>query len=133
MSRGDSYCRKFLGFVPSFEPIVRDVSPVNVRMNTYQTVNIVGNNFLPYDVTYVELQNQADLSQKIKVLCGYGGSKNLFFIVPREVASKPGTYFLRVVTVLDGQLSLGVANTYPPQLVYSAPTNFVVRVPPQPA
>jgi hypothetical protein len=112
-------CRLYTPKLPSFTPIVYNLSQTTSDAGTYALVYITGENFLPNSTTYVNFGNSF---KNIPVT--YYSSFNISFVVPLNAPK--GNYNVYVVNVYNGNFSPPVRYTYPGNLNYSTSIEYVI-------
>jgi len=97
--------------LPSFTPILTDLSVISSVQGSYQVVYVNGANFLPNGTTFIKFGSYGYLP----VI--YYSSFNLSFVVPLD--APVGNYNVYVVNIYNGNFSPPVKYTYPANLNYS--------------
>ena len=110
-------CRKFTSLVPSFTPVINNLSVTSSQHGDYSLVYIYGDNFLPNGTTYVNLGNY----KKISVI--YYSSSTISFVVPAN--AEPGLYEVIVVNIYNNNLAQQT-QFYNSNLNYSNPEFYTV-------
>ena len=108
-------CRLYKSFLPSFTPVINNLSVSTSVAGQYSFVYISGQNFFPNGTTYV---NFGDFKN---IPVTYYSSFNISFVVPLNAPI--GSYKVSVVNLYNGQYSVPVNYTYPGNLNYS---NYLV-------
>jgi hypothetical protein len=114
-------CRKYKPFLPSFAPIINNLSVTSSKYKKYSIVYISGSNFLPpvYGDTYV---NFGEAFTKIPIT--FYSCFNISFVVPlNAIISK---YQVKVVNIYNGNYSPGVNTTYPGIPNYSNSITYTI-------
>jgi hypothetical protein len=104
-------CRLYKSLLPSFTPVISNLSVTSSAAGQYSLVYINGNNFFPNGITYVNFGP----FKNIPVV--YYSSFNISFVVPLNAAV--GNYNVVVVNIYNGQFSTPVKYSYPGNLNYS--------------
>jgi len=111
-------CRKYSKSIyPNFTPVINSLSITTSKSNVYTVVNIIGDNFSPYD-TYVNFGPY----KNIEIV--FISSLQISFIVP--INSISGNYSVVVVNVYNSNLSKKVNFTYSNNLIYSNSVNYTI-------
>ena len=99
-------CLKYKGFLPSFTPVISNLSITTSAAGAYSRVYINGSNFIPScnGVTYVNFGNLKNIQ------ITFYSSFNLSFVVPLNAPK--GTYLVTVVNVYNSNFSPPVNQTY---------------------
>ena len=113
-------CSNYKGFLPSFKPIINNLSVTTSVAGTYSLVYISGSNFLPPSngTTYVNFGNFNQLP------ITFYSSFNMSFVVPLN--AKAGDYNVLVVNVYNGNFSPPVNQSYPGKLNYSNSITYTI-------
>lgn len=117
-----SKCLKYKPFLPSFTPIINNLSTTSSIIKKYSLVYITGSNFLPpvYGNTYVNFGN---LYTNIPIT--FYSCFNISFVVP--INASQGEYQVKVVNVYNGNFSPGVNTSYPGNLNYSNSITYTIH------
>ena len=99
-------CLKYKGFLPSFTPVISNLSVTTSVAGAYSRVYINGSNFIPpcNGVTYVNFGGLKNIP------ITFYSSFNLSFVVPLNATK--GDYNVTVVNVYNGNFSPPVTQTY---------------------
>ena len=111
-------CRLYKPMLPSFTPVISNLSVTSSAVGQYSLVYINGNNFFPNGITYVNFGP----FKNIPIV--YYGSFNISFVVPLNATA--GNYNVVVVNIYNGQFSVPVKYTYSGNLNYSTPATYTV-------
>jgi hypothetical protein len=111
-------CRKYIGFYPSFTPVLNALSVNSSPSGSYSLVYISGSNFLPNGTTFIKFGNMGYMPVT------YYSSFELSFVVPLNAA--PGNYDVHVVNLYNSNFSPPVNQTYPGNLNFSNSINYTV-------
>jgi len=111
-------CKPVKTVLPSFAPIISNISVNTSVSGQYTVVYINGMNFFSYGITYVNFGPYTE----IPII--YYSSFNISFIVPIDAADD--TYNIVVVNVYCGQFSVPLINSYPGVLNYSNSVPFTI-------
>jgi hypothetical protein len=115
-------CRKYAKTLPSFTPVINNLSVNTSIVGNYSLVYITGQNFLPNGFTYVNFNSDTVSYKNIAVT--YYDSFTISFVVPSIATA--GTYNITVVNIYNGQLAQKVKYSYIPNLNYSNSEQYVV-------
>ena len=111
-------CRLHKSLLPSFTPVISNLSVTSSAAGQYSLVYINGSNFLPNAVTYVNFGDYSQLS------ITYYSSFNISFVVPLNAPA--GNYNVVVVNLYNGQFSSPVKYSYPGNLNYSTSVTYTL-------
>jgi hypothetical protein len=111
-------CNKYKKKLPSFTPVIYNLSVTLSKSGAYTLVNVTGDNFLPNGITYINF----GLYKNITVI--YNSSNNISFIVP--VIAIPGLYYVTVVNIYNGNLATKVPYSYLPNLNFSNSIEYIL-------
>lgn len=113
-------CSKYKGFLPSFTPVINNLSVTTSVAGAYSRVYINGSNFLPpcNGTTYVNFGNFNQLP------ITFYSSFNISFVVPLN--ANGGDYNVVVVNVYNGNFSPAVNQSYPGKLNYSNSITYTI-------
>lgn len=111
-------CRLYKPLLPSFTPIINNLSVTSSVAGQYSLVYINGNNYFPNAITYVNF----GIFTNIPIT--YYSSFNISFVVP--LSATAGNYNIVVVNIYNGQLSQPVKYTYSGNLNYSKPVKYTI-------
>jgi hypothetical protein len=111
-------CRLYKPLLPSFTPVISNLSVTSSAAGQYSLVYINGSNFFPNGITYVNFGPY----KNIPIV--YYSSFNISFVVPLNATA--GNYNVVVVNIYNGQFSLPVKNSYPGNLNYSLPVTYTL-------
>ena len=111
-------CRLYKPLLPSFKPIINNLSVTTSIAGQYSLVYINGNNFLPNAITYVNFGSYTSIP------ITFYSSFNISFVVPLNATA--GNYNVVVVNIYNGQFSPSVNTTYPGNLNYSNSVNYTL-------
>ena len=111
-------CRLYKPLLPSFTPVINNLSVTSSVAGQYSLVYINGNNFFPNAITYVNFGNYTNIP------ITYYSSFNISFVVP--LIATVGNYNIVVVNIYNGQLSQPVKYTYSGNLNYSKPVIYTL-------
>lgn len=116
-----SKCLKYKPFLPSFTPIINNLSLTSSNVKKYSLVYITGSNFLPpvYGTTYV---NFGDSFTNIPIT--FYSCFNISFVVP--ISATPGNYEVKVVNIYNGNFSPGVNSSNPGIPNYSNSITYTI-------
>ena len=114
-------CRKYKPFLPSFTPIINNLSVTSSQYKKYSMVYISGSNFLPpvYGDTYV---NFGEASTIIPIT--FHSCFNISFVIPLNIGI--GEYQVKVVNIYNGNFSPGVNTSYPGIPNYSNSITYTI-------
>jgi hypothetical protein len=104
-------CRLYKSLLPSFTPVISNLSVTSSLAGQYSLVYINGSNFFPNGTTFVNFGPY----QNIPIV--YYGSFNISFVVPLNAFV--GNYNVVVVNLYNGQFSSPVKYSYTGNLNYS--------------
>jgi hypothetical protein len=104
--------------LPSFKPIIFNISPNTSVSGAYSLVYITGMNFFPNGTTYI------NFGPITNIPITYYGSFNISFVVPVNIS--PGTYDVNAVNIYNGNFSTPVQYTYSANLNYSDPVPYTL-------
>ena len=104
-------CARTKGTLPSFTPVIYDLSVYTSLAGTYSNVVITGQNFLPNGTTYVNFGNFT------KIPVNYFSSFSISFIVPSNAPL--GSYNVVVVNIYNSNYSANINNIYNQNLNFS--------------
>lgn len=104
--------------LPSFTPMIHGLSQTSSKAGVFAEVFINGENFFRNGTTYINFGN----IKKIPVT--YYSSFNISFIVPTNITA--GNYNITAVNIFNGNFSLPVKWTYPPNLNNSNSINYTI-------
>jgi hypothetical protein len=115
-----SRCLKSKGSLPSFTPVINNLSVNNSVAGVYSLVYINGSNFLPpcNGVTYVNFGAFKNLP------ITFYSSFNISFVVP--INATAGSYNVVVVNVYNSNLSPAVNQSYPGNPNYSNAITYTI-------
>ena len=108
-------CRLFQNVIPSFTPVINNLSVTQSTASEYSLVYVNGLNFLPNGTTYVNFGPYNNIPVT------FYSSFYLSFVVPPMATA--GNYNVTVVNLYNGQFSKSVKYTYPGNPNYS---NYIV-------
>lgn len=112
-------CRRYRhGFLPSFVPVIVQLSVTTSKSGAYALVYIKGSNFLPNGTTLVKFGTMGLVPNV------YYTASLLGFTVPLNAES--GSYQVQVVNVYNGNFSPQVSQSYPGIPNYSNAVTFTV-------
>jgi len=113
-------CLKYKSFLPSFKPVINNLSITTSATGIYSIVYINGSNFLPPSngTTYVNFGTFKQLP------ITFYSSFNISFVVP--LSATQGDYNVVVVNVYNGNLSPPVNQTFPGKLNYSNSVAYTI-------
>ena len=98
-------CRAYKQLLPSFTPVITNLSVTQSIAGNYSLVYINGLNFLPNGTTYVNFGPYTNLP------IIFYSSFNLSFVVPLN--AKAGNYNIVVVNIYNSNFSPAVNQSYP--------------------
>jgi hypothetical protein len=104
--------------LPSFTPIIYGLSQSSSNASIFTEIFITGENFFRNGTTYVNF----GAIKNIPVT--YYSSFNISFIVPTNAT--PGNYNVTATNIFNGNFSLPVQWTYPPNLNNSNSINYTI-------
>ena len=110
-------CKGNKGFLPSFTPILSNLSVTTSSSGAYSLVYVYGSNFLPNGTTFIQFGT-------IFLPVIYYNSFNLSFVVPTSALA--GNYNVKVVNLYNGNFSPSINFSYPGNLCYSNSVIFSV-------
>ena len=111
-------CRLYKSLLPSFTPVISNLSVISSIAGQYSLVYINGNNFFPNGTTYVNFGPY----KNIPIV--YYGSFNISFVVPLNAPA--GNYNVVVVNLYNGQFSSPVKYSYSGNLNYSTSVTYTL-------
>jgi len=111
-------CRLYKSFLPTFAPLINNISVTSSVAGQYSLVYITGRNFLSNGITYVNFGPYTNIP-----ICYYS-SFNISFVIPLNLPA--GDYNVVVVNIYNGQFSAQVKNSYPGNLNYSNPILYTL-------
>jgi hypothetical protein len=111
-------CRLYKPLLPSFTPVISNLSVISSIAGQYSLVYINGNNFFPNGTTYV------NFGQYKNIPIVYYGSFNISFVVPLNAPA--GNYNVVVVNLYNGQFSSPVKYSYSGNLNYSTSVTYTL-------
>lgn len=111
-------CRKSKGFLPSFTPVLSNLSVTTSLSGIYSLVYVNGYNFLPNGTTFIKFGNIGYLP------ITYYSSFNISFVVPLNAT--PGNYDVSVVNIYNGNFSPQINQSYPGNLNFSQPITYTI-------
>jgi len=106
------------GFLPSFTPILYDLSVTTSASRTHSHVYVNGYNFLPGGTTFIQFGELGYLP----VI--YYSSFNLSFVVPLNAIA--GNYAVKVVNLYNGNFSPQVNESYSGNLNFSNSITYTI-------
>jgi len=109
-------CLKSKGFLPSFTPIINNLSVTTSVSGVYSLVYINGSNFV-LGATYVKFGT-------FNLPITFYSSFNISFVVPLNVAA--GNYNVVVVNIYNGNFSPAVNQSYPGKQNYSNSITYTI-------
>ena len=104
-------CRRYKAFLPSFTPIISNLSMNYSSSGQYALVYVSGSNFFNNGTTYI------DFGSFTKIPIVFYSSFNISFVVPLNAV--PGVYKVSVVNIYTGNFSPPVNESYSSNLNYS--------------
>jgi hypothetical protein len=104
-------CKLAKGVLPSFTPVIYNLSVYTSLAGTYSNVLITGQNFLPNGTTYVNFGNFKNIP------VSYMSSFNISFVVPTN--APVGSYNIVVVNTYNSNYSANINNIYNQNLNFS--------------
>ena len=110
--------QKYKQFLPSFTPVIDNLSTYSAVAGEYTRVYVSGSNFLLNGVTYINFGN----FKNIPVV--YYSSFNLSFVIP--LTATAGNYSIVAVNIYNGNFSPQINHSYPASLNYSNSLNFTL-------
>ena len=111
-------CRKFVGFYPSFTPVLNSLSVSSSASGSFVEVYVTGQNFLPQENTYIRFGSFGYIQPV------FYSSFNLSFVVPLNAT--PGVYNVQVVNIYNNNFSPSVNMSYGSNLNFSNVIQYVV-------
>lgn len=108
--------RKYKGFLPSFTPIIYNLSADNTIPNKYNVVYVTGENFFPNGITYINFGG----FQKIPVI--FYSASTISFVIPLDAYG--GNYSVVAVNIYNDNFATPVNYSYPGHLKYSNSLNY---------
>lgn len=111
-------CRLHKSLLPSFTPVISNLSVTSSAAGQYSLVYINGSNFFPNGITYVNFGPY----KNIPIV--YYSSFNISFVVPLNAAA--GNYNVVVVNIYNGQFSVAVKYSYSGNLNNSIPVTYTL-------
>uniref|UniRef100_A0A6C0IFC4 Glycine-rich domain-containing protein n=1 Tax=viral metagenome TaxID=1070528 RepID=A0A6C0IFC4_9ZZZZ len=108
--------RRYKGFLPSFNPIIYNLSTNNTIPNKYTVVYVSGENFFPNGITYVNFGG----FHKIPVV--FYSSFLISFLIPLQAIG--GNYSVVAVNIYNDNFSPPVNYSYSGHLNYSNSLNY---------
>jgi hypothetical protein len=113
-------CLKYRGFLPSFTPVINNLSVFTSVAGVYSLVYINGSNFFPpcNGTTYVDFGTFKQLP------ITFYSSFNISFVVPLN--ANAGEYNVVVVNVYNGNFSPAVYQSFPGKLNYSNSITYTI-------
>lgn len=111
-------CPRNTGFLPSFTPILHNLSVTTSAPGVYSLVYVNGSNFLPNGTTFIQFGGLGYLP----VI--YYSSFNLSFVVPLNATS--GNYAVKVVNLYNGNFSPPINQSYSGNLNFSNSITYTI-------
>ena len=111
-------CKKYIGFYPSFIPVLNSLSVTSSVYQTYSLVYINGSNFLPNGTTFVKFGNLGIIPVT------FYSSFNLSFVIP--ISATVGNYNVQVVNLYNGNFSPSINQSYPGNLNFSNSITYTI-------
>jgi hypothetical protein len=104
---------------PSFTPYIGSLSTNTSVAEVYTSVSITGNNFLPFNSTYVNF----GAYKNIPVI--FYSPNLISFVVPASAI--PGNYNVKVVNIYNNSFNPSINMIGPGSLVYSNSLNYTIQ------
>ena len=111
-------CRLYKSVLPSFTPIINNLSVTSSIAGQYSLVYINGNNFFTNAITYINFGSYTNIP------ITFYSSFNISFVVPLN--APPGIYNVTVVNLYNGNFSPAVNQSYPGNQNYSNTITYTV-------
>ena len=111
-------CRRYIGFYPSFTPILNSLSVTSSAEKAYSLVKITGSNFLPNGTTFIKFGGWGYYPVT------FYSSFNLSFVVPQS--APPGNYNVQVVNLYNGNFSPSINESYAGNLNFSNSITYTI-------
>jgi len=111
-------CRLYKSVLPSFTPIINNLSVTSSIAGQYSLVYINGNNFFTNAITYINFGSYTNIP------ITFYSSFNISFVVPLNATA--GNYNVVAVNIYNGQFSPSVKYTYSGNLKYSNSINYTL-------
>jgi uncharacterized protein (TIGR03437 family) len=104
-------CKLAKGVLPSFTPVIYNLSVDTSLAGTYSNVIITGQNFLPNGTTYVNFGGFTNIP------VSYFSSFMISFVVPTNATA--GSYNVVVVNTYNSNYSANISNIYNQNINFS--------------
>ncbi len=109
-------CKKYINFKLDLTPIIYNLSIDTIKYNTFEKIYVIGENFLPDNITSLLIGNK-------KINVNYINSNTIYFDIPSDLI--PGVYYI----IIKNNITLKTINTsgLPNKIVkYSNKVKFYV-------
>lgn len=110
-------CKRNKGSLPSFTPVLYNLSVTTSSSGAYSLVYVYGSNFLPNGTTFIQFGTTF-----LPVI--YYNSFNLSFVIP--ISALAGNYNVKVVNLYNGNFSPPINQRYPGTLNYSDSITYTI-------
>ena len=114
----DRRCKLVKKSLPSFTPVIYNLSVDTSLAGTYSNVLITGQNFLPNGTTYVNFGNFKNIP------VSYLSSFNISFVVPTN--APVGSYNVVVINTYNSNYSANINNIYNQNLNFSNSVTYTL-------
>ena len=111
-------CKLVKKSLPSFTPVIYNLSVDTSLAGTYSNVLITGQNFLPNGTTYVNFGNFKNIP------VSYLSSFNISFVVPTN--APVGSYNVVVINTYNSNYSANINNIYNQNLNFSNSVTYTL-------